>query len=188
MRKKQILKLTIMATLMALSIVLKKFSIDTGVYRISLFDTPLFLAGIIGGPIWGGLVALCTDIMYNLLSSYTFSFLMMITTVLWGVVGGIFYYVKPKFITLLIVILVTSIVNTAINSVQLSIWYGTSSMIAGLPLRIANMFIKWPITTVLVYVINKKVVNVILKDLIKPHKEFKETNLLKRKHRKIHFK
>ena len=45
MRKKQIQTLTLMAILTALSIVLKKFSIDTGLFRISLFDTPIIIAG-----------------------------------------------------------------------------------------------------------------------------------------------
>jgi len=188
MRKKQIKKITIMAILMALSIVLKKFSIDTGVYRISLFDTPLFLAGMIGGPIWGCAVALCTDIMYNLLSSYAFSFLMMITTVMWGLIGGLFHYIYPKFFTLLVVILITSVITTFINSVQLALWYGAEVMLAGLALRVSNMLIKWPITTLLVYIIYQRVVKVLLKDLLSAKKAKNDEQILERKKRKLHFK
>ena len=47
--------------------VLKKFSIDTGEYRISLYDTPIILAGVIAGPLWGMVVAFCADFLYSLL-------------------------------------------------------------------------------------------------------------------------
>ena len=167
-RRKLIIKITTLAVLVALSIVLKKFSIDTGYYRISLFDTPLLLAGMIAGPFWGIVVAFFADLMYNILSGYAYSFIMMFSTVLWGLVGGIFHKVKLQFIPLLIVVFFTSVLTTSINSVQLYVWYGAGSLIAGLPLRITTMIIKWPITTVLVYTLYYRVVQVVLGDKLKP--------------------
>ena len=191
MRSKLIKKITILSVLMALSVVLKKFSIDTGHYRISLFDTPLVLAGFIGGPLWGMVVAFGSDLLYNLLSGYSYSFIMMVSALLWGAVGGIFHYVKPKYLLLLLLILITGVLTTTINSLQLSLWYGKESMLGGLPLRIANMLIKWPITTTLVYILYDRVIGVVINDprIKKPNRikkeEIKETIICRDYKRRI---
>lgn len=163
MRIKQIQTITIMAILTALSIVLKKFSIDTGMFRISLFDTPIILAGMIAGPLWGVLVGFYSDLVYGLISGYQFSFIMMLSALAWGLCGGLLYKKKLNFILLLLIILITSCVATTINSIQLYIWYG-GGMFVDLPQRIITMIIKWPITTIVVYILFRNIKRLILKD------------------------
>ena len=197
MRKKMIQKITILAILTALSIVLKKFSFDTGQYRISLYDTPIILAGIIAGPIWGMIVAFMSDFLYSLMSGYAYSFIMMFAALLWGLVGGLFHKKRINYFLLFITVFFAGILNTAINSVQLYIWYGAGSLIAGLPLRIITMLIKWPITTTIVYVLYYRVVVPILGFMFK-EKTIKENNenpkqekvdkIIDRKRHKINFK
>ena len=170
MRKKLIQKITILAILTALAMVLKKFSFGTGEYRISLYDTPVILAGIIAGPLWGMVVAFLSDFLYSLLSGYAYSFIMMFSALLWGVVGGLFYKKKVNYFLLFILIFFASILNTTINSVQLYIWYGAGSLIAGLPLRITTMIIKWPITTTVVYILYNRVVVPVLGSIFKEKK------------------
>ena len=102
MRKQIIQKITILSILTALSMVLKKFSIDTGEYRISLYDTPIILAGVIAGPLWGMVVAFCADFLYSLLSGYAYSFIMMFSALIWGVVGGLFYKRKVNYFLLFV--------------------------------------------------------------------------------------
>lgn len=157
MRKKIIIKITTIAILMAMSTILKYFSITTGTYRISLFDTPLIIAGIIAGPLWGALAGFGSDLIYSLFSGYQYSFIMAISAILWGVAGGIFYKRKVNIYWLFGVMLLTSFITTAVNSVQLYVWY-QGGMWVGLPGRVITMFIKWPVTTMVVYVLNKKVV------------------------------
>ena len=197
MRKKLIQKITILAVLTALSMVLKKFSIDTGEYRISLYDTPIILAGVIAGPIWGMAVAFISDFLYSLMSGYSYSFIMMFAALLWGLVGGLFYKKKINYILLIITIFFASILNTAINSLQLYIWYGGGSLIAGLPLRIITMVIKWPITATIVYILYYSVVvtvlGVIFKETIKSEDidiiiDKKADKIINRKRHKIYFK
>ena len=86
---------------------------------------------------------------------------MMFSALLWGLVGGIFYKLKLRFVPFLIIVFFTSILTTTINSVQLYLWYGAGSLISGLPGRIITMLVKWPITTILVYILYYRVVNVI---------------------------
>lgn len=158
---KKIKKIAILSILMALGVVLKFFSIGTGEFRISFWDIPLFMAGVIAGPIYGGIVALGADLIYGLcFSTYPFSFIMMFTTIIWGVAGGIFKYLKINKLTLIplfIVVLGTSITSTVINSIYLILYYGFESMLVKLPLRLLVLVIKWPITTLLVYILYKSV-------------------------------
>ena len=158
---KKIKKIAILSILMALGVVLKFFSIGTGEFRISFWDIPLFMAGVIAGPIYGGIVALGADLIYGLcFSTYPFSFIMMFTTIIWGVAGGIFKYLKINKLTLIplfLVVLGTSITSTVINSIYLILYYGFESMLLKLPLRLLVLVIKWPITTMLVYVLYKSV-------------------------------
>ena len=158
---KKIKKIAILSILMALGVVLKFFSIGTGDFRISFWDIPLFMAGVIAGPIYGGIVALGADLIYGLcFSTYPFSFIMMFTTIIWGVAGGIFKYLKINKLTLIplfLVVLGTSITSTVINSIYLILYYGFESMLLKLPLRLLVLVIKWPITTMLVYVLYKSV-------------------------------
>lgn len=171
MRKKKIIKYSTLAILMALSMVLKKFSIDTGYFRISLFDTPLLLAGMIAGPLWGMIVAFISDFLYSVISGFAYSFIMMFSALLWGLVGGIFYKLKPRFIPLLVVVFFTSILTTVINSIQLYMWYGGSELLVGLPIRIITMTVKWPITTVVVYTLYYRVIKVVLKNKVEKKEE-----------------
>ncbi len=167
---KTIRKIAILSILMALGIILKSFlSVGTGEFRISFWDLPLFLAGIIGGPIWGGIVALGTDLIYGLcFSPYPFSFIMMFTTVVWGVAGGFFKYFKlneKKLWLLFIVVLCTSVTATFINSIYLTLYNGFWAMLAKLPLRLLVLVIKWPITTMLIFVVYESISPLIKKYL-----------------------
>ena len=150
--------LVIVAMLTALASVLKAFSFSTGVYRISLFDVPLILAGIIGGPLLGGLAGLMADVIYGVFfSSFPFSFLMALSSTLWGVCGGLLYKKEFKFYKLLILILATAFLTTAFNSIYLYI-YIKGAMWLGLPKRIITLFIKWPISTAIVSILYSRVI------------------------------
>ena len=167
--KTNIKKIAILSILMALGVAFKFFSIGSGEFRISIWDIPLFLAGVIAGPIWGGITALGADLIYGLcFSSYSFSFIMMFTTIVWGVAGGIFKYMninKKTLILLFIIVLITSVTATVINSIYLILYQGFTTMLAKLPLRLLVLLVKWPITTILVYVLYKSVFEKIRKNL-----------------------
>lgn len=157
MLKNTIKKIAIAAIFMALGVALKFFSIGDGSFRISFWDIPLFMAGMILGPLWGALTAMGADLIYGLaFSSFPFSFIMMFTTIVWGFTGGFFYYQKKlKFWLLLIVVLITSIVATIINSIYLTLYQDFKTMLAGLPFRLLVLIVKWPITTSVLYLLSK---------------------------------
>jgi ECF transporter S component (folate family) len=157
-KKNRILKIIMLAMFMALSSVLKLVSFNTGFFRFSLFDLPLILAGIIGGPLVGGLIGFGADLIYSLLfSSYPYSFLMALSSVCWGIAGGVIKHTKKKLWMFAGVTLITSMMTTGINSIYLAMYQGFQGMMVGLPLRIVTMILKSPITTFLSYVLFYKV-------------------------------
>ena len=62
-------------------------------------------------------------------------------------------------------------------------------MLGGLPLRVANMLIKWPITTTLVYILYNRVIGILINDprIKKPervNKEERKETIIDRDHKR----
>ena len=165
-KKDIIFKITLSAIFIALATVLKSFSITTGEMRLGFYEVPVFLSGIILGPLFGSLVGLGSDMIYSLSSGYSFSPIMMCSAVMWGFIGSLFYNKKVKVYQTFILCLIASIVATTINSLQLYIYYGMG-MFANLPNRIFTMIIKWPIISVVTWVLSERVIKKIIKSISK---------------------
>lgn len=163
-RKDTIRKIVFSSILIATGVILKTISFQTGQIRLGFYEVSVFLAGITLGPIYGGLVGLGVDLGYSLFSGYQFSIIMMISAIMWGIIGGLIHNKKISYFQLLIYSLVASVIATSINSVQLYLYYGMG-MFANLPLRIITMLIKWPLITSFVWLLKKRVINVIIKKI-----------------------
>lgn len=153
-------KLVFIAIMMALGIVLKSFlSIGNNSFRISLWNIPIFFAGIVGGPIYGGICALGADLIYGFcFSSYPFSAIMTLTCVVWGISGGLFFKKNIKFIPLGITVLITCLLETTINSIYLYTYFeSVERVLAGLPLRLLVQLVRWPLSTTIIYTLYNKV-------------------------------
>lgn len=161
-KKELIYRITFSAIFIALGAVLKTVSINTGELRIGFFEIPVFLAGMLLGPFFGALVGIGADFIYSISSGYSYSVIMMCSALMWGFLGGLLHNKKVGFVKTLLMCLIASVVATTINSVQLYIYYGIG-MFANLPTRIITMIIKWPIISVVTWVLNERVVKIILK-------------------------
>lgn len=163
-KKDIIFKITLSAIFIALATVLKSFSITTGEMRLGFYEIPVFLSGIILGPLFGSLVGLGSDMIYSLSSGYSFSPIMMCSAVMWGFIGSLFYNKKVKLYQTFILCLIASIVATTINSLQLYIYYGMG-MFANLPNRIFTMIIKWPIISAVTWALSERVIKKVIKSI-----------------------
>ena len=140
------------AVFVAVSIVLKSFlSIETQIFRLTFFDIPLMLLGLLIGPVAGLIGGFVVDWMHVLFSPFAFSFnLFTLSTMMWGFIPGIFLFRKKLSVTsLTIVVVLTSIIAFSLNTYQLFIWYG-EGIYAALPARIITMIVKIPIQVYLV--------------------------------------
>jgi len=143
------------AILVAMSVLLKSFfSVETQVFRVTFFDIPLMILGIVAGPIGGLVGGFIVDWMHVMFSPFAFSFnLFTVSSMMWGFIPGIFFFKKNITMPVLVfVVVITSLLAFTLNTYQLYLWYG-EGIIAALPLRIATMVIKLPIQVYLVKVI-----------------------------------
>lgn len=143
----------------ALSVVLKQFALTTAEFRLSFYDLPLFIGGMVLGPMAGLAMGFATDWVYVMINPFAFTFnFMTLSAMMWGLMGGVFFHPLKRLnvIILAFVIIGTSLIAFTLNSVQLYIMYG-SGMLAQLPLRIVTMLIKWPIQIFAIHFIYHRV-------------------------------
>ena len=85
-------KLTTCAILTALSIVLARLIVPmpNEFTRFSIEAVPVFLAGMLFGPIYGGIVGFSSDLIGCLFSAYGYNPLFCLPPILYGVCAGLF--------------------------------------------------------------------------------------------------
>jgi ECF transporter S component (folate family) len=149
--------MTILAMLIALGAVLKMIEIGTVDFRISVFEIPLMIAGIIAGPIYGFFVSIIADALYIFAKGWSYSFIMATSTAMWGTLSFLTLHKgQLKKTRLILFVIFISIMNFSLNSIQLYIWK-RAGMIPEIPIRLAVMVIKWPFLIYGVSIIYRRV-------------------------------
>ena len=90
------------ALLAALSVVFARFIIPmpNESTRFSIEAVPIYLAGMLFGPMAGGLVGFCADFVGCLFSGFGYNPLFSLPPILYGVFGGVFRYYLSKKLSL----------------------------------------------------------------------------------------
>ena len=90
------------ALLAALSVVFARFIIPmpNESTRFSIEAVPIYLAGMLFGPMAGGLVGFCADFVGCLFSGFGYNPLFSLPPILYGVFGGVFRFYLSKKISL----------------------------------------------------------------------------------------
>ena len=157
-----------LALLSAISIILTRFfSVMLPIggimgLRISFGDIPIILAGILFGPIAGALVGAVSDVIGAVfLSAFGYFPGFTLSAALVGAIPPlvlkIFRGKELKLQHIFIAILVTDIVTSLfLNTLWLTMMTGKAFLIL-LPPRLIARAILLPITTSLIYILNKKV-------------------------------
>ncbi len=152
--------LTRVAILISMSFLLKSFFVITlPTYRFTFYDIPLMIAGIMYGPIIGGLSGLIVDWFNILMPNYATGFnLFTVSSMMWGIIPGLLLFGRKDLSLVRIVntVLITSIIAFSINSYQLYLFMG-SGMLAELPFRVITLVIKLPIQVALIDILFKRV-------------------------------
>ena len=164
MRKKVIRNITISAILMALGAVLKYYGIMlTPTIRISFFAVPLILAGLTCGMPYGLLASFGADLIYSMVSGYTYNFGFAISALYWGVLGGIFNIIvrrknKLPILVIIIGIFITSILETHTNVLMSLVLYGTHTALVDLLQKYLVLVIKFPLLVIITKLIYERVI------------------------------
>lgn len=138
------------AIFMALRVVLGFLEINIGdSYRITFSPIPVTLASYMLGPVVGGIIGACGDIITLIIHpTGGINFGILLAKTLWGVLMGLFLYNKPVTILKSIIAnFVTILVcNVIITTASLCIAYGYPLM-AILPVRLITNIILFVIYT-----------------------------------------
>lgn len=143
------------ALLAALSVVLARLIIpmpDSST-RFSIEAVPIYLAGMLFGPLTGGLVGFVADATGTLFSPYGFNPIFCVPPILYGVCGGVFRYFlsKKASVPRLAAGIFPPVVLGSIlyQSATLAYMYPTGTFIQSLVFRISTRTVQFAITGVL---------------------------------------
>lgn len=143
------------ALLAALSVILARLIIpmpDSST-RFSIEAVPIYLAGMLFGPLAGGLVGFSADAVGTLFSGYGFNPLFCVPPILYGVFGGVFRHYLSKKVSLLrlIIGLLIPVVFGSIlyQSFTLAYVYFYETFWEGLILKLSTRSIQFAVTMVL---------------------------------------
>ena len=143
------------ALLAALSVVLARLIIpmpDEST-RFSIEAVPIYMAGMLFGPLAGGLVGFAADFIGCMFSGYGFNPLFCLPPILYGVFGGVFRYYLARKISIprLILGFLPPIIFGSIlyQSVALAYVYYNATFMEGLLLKLSTRSIQFAITMVI---------------------------------------
>ena len=121
--------------------------------RFSIEAVPIFISGMLFGPLAGGLVGFAADFVGCLFSPYGFNPLFCVPPVLYGVFGGIFrrFLAKNLSIPRLTVSFLPPVVLGSVlyQSAALAFVYYSSTFVEGLILKLSTRSVQFAITMVL---------------------------------------
>lgn len=152
--------LVICALFTALSIIFGKFlNIPVGeTIRFSFENTPLFLSGILFGPLISGIVAFTSDILGSILRGYAINPVITLGAVFTSVSGAFLFKIfknLPIFLRLFLSVSIAHILGSVIiKTIGLSLYTGTSFMVL-LPMRAINYLIMIIIDTLVLFFLLK---------------------------------
>ena len=157
------------SVLVALTVVLKTLSFMIGdQMRISFYAIPLLIVGIMGGFVPGIIASIAADMIYGFFfNSYGFNPIYTVSAIFWGLAGGLLNQQvkragKLSWILTLIVVLITSLLETSNNAIWDFVLYdrGVTMMLLGYKLIV--IVIKLPIIVLVTKIINDRVIRVLL--------------------------
>ena len=142
------------ALLAALSVVLARLFglMPEASSRYSIEAVPIFLAGILLGPLPGAMVGFTADFVGCLFSAYGYNPIFCIPPILYGLCGGLFRWLlkeRVSFFRLLVIFLIPAVFGSVLyQSCTLSYMYYDGSFLKGLAYYLSTRSIQFSIVSV----------------------------------------
>lgn len=149
--------------LVAIAIVLKAYlSLETGIWRFTLYDIPLFVLGVFYGPMFAIMGGLATDFTYVMSRGWMYGFnIFTITTVVWALLPALFLF-RRKYsrLRLIGVMFITAMIAFILNTIGLEDLFGPTQLIflegwipGPLFPRVITAVLKFPLQVYFVHVL-----------------------------------
>lgn len=152
--------IALVSIFISMSAVLKAYgSIMIGAdMRISFFDIPLLFTGVVFGPALGAVAGFLVDWLYIIKTGFPYSYLMALSTIMWGLIPGIYFLIVKKINVrnLAIIFTITSLVAFGLNTLQLYLWTGEGVFVL-LPYRLGLTILKIPLQVYIIHLLYYRV-------------------------------
>jgi len=148
------LSLVTMGLLMALQLVISRFSVGNSFIKVSFTFLIVALLAKWFGPWWGMMTAAVVDVVGTLMTGGPFFIGFTVSAILGSLIYAVFLYQKPVTWTRVILasVLISLLVNALLNTLWVTIMYHTPFW-GLLPIRLVKQLIVTPIQIVLVYLL-----------------------------------
>lgn len=181
-RSKDIQKLVLASSLVAISIVIDVFFkqvLSFNNFGVPFYAIPIIYGSVILGPFYGLAMGFVSDLVgFVAFPNGTYALIFALGAMLWGFVPGIFLYKKFDKIRLTFVILFTHILVTLANTLGLLTFLSVETALASLPLRLTMIPINVIIITLLVSSLYQKLLPLLIDMEIKNPKELKKSKTM----------
>lgn len=147
--------------LVALAMILKSYgSIETGIYRLTFYDIPLIILGILYGPLVAIMGGLATDFAYVMSRGWIYGInIFTISTLMWALIPALLLFKRRYTVMKLsLTIIITSLIVFLLNTKGLVGFYGQTQLIflegfvpGPLFPRVITAFVKVPIQAFLIH-------------------------------------
>ncbi len=126
--------------------------------RLSIGEVPIYLAGILFGPLAGGVTGAAADLIGVSIAGIDFFPGFTISALLAGLVPGVLLHRRRDTLTfrqIVIVIIIAGFMVTALNTVWVNLLYG-QALVVLLPPRILSRLLMIPIHSGLVWIVIRR--------------------------------
>lgn len=162
MVKKELKKLTLAATLTALSVALDisfKVFVPTGIqFGFPFYAIPIVIGSLILGPAYGGVMGYLSDLVgfFAFPAGFSYDPLFALSAVAWGVVPWFFAKTNSKWYRIGIAVLVAHLMATTLNTVSMGVVSGWDTAFTFLWVRAFMIPVNIIIISVITYLVNTR--------------------------------
>ncbi len=150
--KLRTLDVAVLSLLLALSLIIDRFTVGTKSIQIGFGFVIMALASYLYGPVWSSAIAALSDIIGTLISGGVYNPGFTISAILGATIYGLFFYQRKITWTRVIVsqLIIAVFVNTVLNTLWLSLMY-KMPFIGYLPVRLSKEVIVTPLQILIIY-------------------------------------
>jgi ECF transporter S component (folate family) len=162
--KLNIRQITHAGLLIAISVILMRLgAVMVGnTIRLSFGNVPIYMAGMLFGPVVGGVVGALSDLLGYFINSYGAAFTphIFLASVMRGIIPGLTIYLvssgKNWYVKVLLSIIATEIVSGILLTTWGLVWLYNTPFMVMLPGRLVALLVQVPIYTVITYMLTVK--------------------------------
>lgn len=180
-RSKEIKKLVLASSLVAISIVIDIFFkqvLSFNNFGVPFYAIPIVFGSVILGPVYGLVMGYVSDLVgFVAFPNGVYAFVFALSAMVWGFVPGLFLYKRFDKTRLVFAIIVAHLLATIANTIGLLTFLPTETALASLTIRLSMIPVNVVIMTLLVSSLYQKLLPVLVDMDLKSSAELSKSQM-----------